>query len=95
MQIIALYISVDSELNVELISPQTPQDPTALLEGDTALAISVALKHSPGAGRERVVDPDNLVPPACAPEAYGGPTAGETRGSNPITGEAHRNGFSV
>ena len=33
-----------------------------------------------------MVDPDNLVSPACAPEAYGGRGVGSEPSSNPITG---------
>ncbi|CAM9614606.1 unnamed protein product, partial [Ectocarpus sp. 12 AP-2014] len=55
-------------------------------DSDPATAIAMALKRTPGAGRERVVDPDNLTSPACAPEAYGGPAGGnDEANSNPIT----------
>ncbi|CAB1118236.1 unnamed protein product [Ectocarpus sp. CCAP 1310/34] len=55
-------------------------------DSDSATAIAMALKRTPGAGRERVVDPDNLASPACAPEAYGGPAGGDDESnSNPIT----------
>lgn len=52
------------------------------------MAITTALKRAPAAGRDRVVDPDKLVSPACAPEAYGGPEIVEWnhRPANPVTG---------
>ncbi|CAM9229531.1 unnamed protein product [Laminaria digitata] len=55
------------------------------VESDPGAVIAAALKRTPGAGRERVVDPDNLVSPACAPEAYGGRGVGSEPSSNPIT----------
>ncbi|CAN0039173.1 unnamed protein product, partial [Ectocarpus sp. 13 AM-2016] len=58
-------------------------------DSDSATAIAMALKRTPGAGRERVIDPDNLTSPACAPEAYGGPAGDDDEAnSNPITAVA-------
>lgn len=56
----------------------------------------MALKRTPGAGRERVIDPDNLTSPACAPEAYGGPAGGDDEAnSNPITGDCSNRSSSL
>lgn len=64
-----------------------PQESSTFQDSDPAAVIAAALKRTPGAGRERVIDPDNFTSPACAPEAYGGPTGDVDEGtSNPITG---------
>lgn len=64
-----------------------PQESSPFLDSDPAAVIAAALKRTPGAGRERVIDPDNLTSPACAPEAYGRPAeGGDVRSPNPITG---------
>ncbi|CAM9261361.1 unnamed protein product, partial [Hapterophycus canaliculatus] len=64
------------------------QEP-AFQDIDPAAVIATTLKRTPGAGRERVVDPNNLTSPACAPEAFGGFAADEDEGSsNPITAVA-------
>lgn len=62
------------------------QESALSVESDPGAVIAAALKRTPGAGRERVIDPDNLVSPACAPEAYGGGGVGGETSSNPITG---------
>lgn len=54
---------------------------------DAASEIAIALKRTPGAGREKIIDPNNLSAPACAPEAYGG-ELGNGADSNPITGQS-------
>lgn len=64
--------------------------PSSALDNDPAAVIAASLKRTPGAGRERIVDPDNLTSPACAPEAYGGAGNGDAGSSNPITGEPVR-----
>eukprot|EP00904_Undaria_pinnatifida_P002695 jgi/Undpi1/12426/HiC_scaffold_5.g02098.m1 len=61
------------------------QESALSVETDPGALIAAALKRTPGAGRERVVDPDNLVSPACAPEAYAGGGGGGESTSNPIT----------
>lgn len=63
------------------------QEPSAFQDSDPSALIATALKRTPGAGRERVIDPDNLTSPACAPEAFGGSAAdGDEGSSNPVTG---------
>lgn len=73
--------------------PRTPpyehQEPSSL-DSDPASVIATTLKRTPGSGRERIVDPDNIVSPACAPEAYGGARDKDEARSNPITGEDPR-----
>lgn len=66
-----------------------PQESSPFQDSDPAAVIATALKRTPGAGRERVIDPDNLTSPACAPETYGGPAGagGGGANSNPITGD--------
>lgn len=70
------------------------QETSPFQDSDPAAVIATALKRTPGAGRERVIDPDNLTSPACAPETYAG-SAGATGGgddatSNPVTGDLNR-----
>lgn len=68
-----------------------PQEPSPFQYSDPAALIATALKRTPGAGRERVIDPDNLTSPACAPETYAGSAGavGDEPNSNPITGDWH------
>ncbi len=81
------HISQIPPIFVRCVRP--PKEPSLFQDSDPAAVIATALKRTPGAGRERVVDPDNLTSPACAPEAYGGSAGGGEASSNPITGDQH------
>lgn len=75
--------------NVVLASLVAAQESSLFPDSDPAAVIAAELKRTPGAGRERVIDPDNLTSPACAPETYGGSVAGAggyKAKPNPVTG---------